>query len=65
MFVFLQILGALVAHIGTGIEFEVSSALEIMVSLTSKYSIEMIPISSHINGIRCMHQLFIFDFSSS
>ncbi|XP_073107701.1 uncharacterized protein [Elaeis guineensis] len=46
-----EVLGALVTHIGSGVGYEVSSALETMILLTSKYSEELIPISSHINGI--------------
>lgn len=36
---------------GSGISFEVSSALEAMVLLASKYSHELIPLSSHISGM--------------
>nr|XP_043634388.1 Fanconi anemia group D2 protein homolog [Erigeron canadensis] len=46
-----EVLGALVTHVGSGIPFEVSSALEAMVLLASMYSQELIPISSHITGI--------------
>lgn len=47
----MQVLGALVTHVGSGIGYEVSSAMEAMVLLASKYSREMIPLSCHINGI--------------
>jgi hypothetical protein len=47
---FLQLVGSLVAHIGSGVSYEVSSALDIMISLTSNNSEELIPISSHITG---------------
>ncbi|KAH7661696.1 fanconi anemia group D2 protein [Dioscorea alata] len=46
-----EVLGSLVTHIGSGIMYEVSSALEAMFRLTLKYSEELIPMSSHINGI--------------
>ncbi|KAI8027545.1 hypothetical protein LOK49_LG02G01756 [Camellia lanceoleosa] len=46
-----EVLGTLVTHMGSGISFEVSSALEAMVLLASKYSEELIPLSSHISGI--------------
>lgn len=41
----------MVTHIGSGVTFEVSSALDTLILLTSKYSGELLPISSHINGI--------------
>lgn len=47
----MQILGALVTHVGSGISFEVTSALDTMVLLVSKYAHELVPLSSHINGI--------------
>ena len=47
---FWQLVGSLVAHIGSGVSYEVSSALDIMISLTSNNSEELIPISSHITG---------------
>ncbi|XP_057476207.1 uncharacterized protein LOC130764144 isoform X1 [Actinidia eriantha] len=46
-----EVLGALVTHVGSGISFEVSSALEAMVLLASKFSHELIPLSSHISGV--------------
>ncbi|XP_020092932.1 Fanconi anemia group D2 protein isoform X2 [Ananas comosus] len=46
-----EVLGALVTRIGSGVDHEVSSALKTMILLTSKYSKELIPFSSHINGI--------------
>ncbi|XP_057956643.1 uncharacterized protein LOC131149872 isoform X2 [Malania oleifera] len=46
-----EVLGALVAHVGSGISFEVGSALDTMILLASKLSQEMVPLSSHINGI--------------
>ncbi|KAG8100721.1 hypothetical protein GUJ93_ZPchr0013g34330 [Zizania palustris] len=46
-----ELIGSLVAHIGSGVTFEVSSALDIMISLTSNNSDELVPISSHITGI--------------
>jgi len=47
---FLQLVGSLVAHMGSGVSYEVSSSLDIMISLTSNNSEELIPISSHITG---------------
>ncbi|XP_022759064.1 Fanconi anemia group D2 protein homolog isoform X2 [Durio zibethinus] len=46
-----EVLGALVTHVGSGVSFEISSALEIMASLATKHAMELIPLSSHINGI--------------
>ncbi|ONM27766.1 Fanconi anemia group D2 protein homolog isoform X1 [Zea mays] len=46
-----ELVGSLVTHIGSGVSYEVSSALDIMISLTSNNSEELIPISSHITGI--------------
>lgn len=47
----MQVLGALITHMGSGVNFEVSSALETLSLLASKYAPELIPLSSHINGI--------------
>lgn len=47
---FLQLVGSLVEHIGSGISYEVSSSLDIMIFLASNSSEELIPISSHITG---------------
>ena len=47
---FMQVLGALVTHVGSGVSFEVSSSLQIMVSFATKHAGELIPLSSHING---------------
>ncbi|XP_010327602.2 uncharacterized protein [Solanum lycopersicum] len=46
-----EVLGTLITHVGSGISHEVSSAMDVMVLLASKYSQELIPLSSHINGI--------------
>ncbi|KAF5798258.1 putative fanconi anaemia protein FANCD2 [Helianthus annuus] len=46
-----EVLGSLVTHVGSGITYEVSSALDAMVMLASKYSQELIPICSYITGI--------------
>ncbi|XP_031402622.1 Fanconi anemia group D2 protein homolog isoform X2 [Punica granatum] len=46
-----EILGALVTHVGSGVRFEVTAALETLKLLVSKYSMDLIPLSSHINGI--------------
>ncbi|KAL0422024.1 UNVERIFIED_CONTAM: Fanconi anemia group D2 protein [Sesamum latifolium] len=47
---FLKVLGALLTHVGSGICYEVTSALDAMVNLASKKSQEMISLSSHITG---------------
>lgn len=49
--VFLQVLSSLVTHVGSGVSFEVTSALETMAFMASKYAQELIPLSTHINGI--------------
>ncbi|XP_060218210.1 uncharacterized protein LOC132645313 isoform X1 [Lycium barbarum] len=46
-----EVLGALITHVGSGISHEVSSAMDVMVLLASKYSQELVPLSSHITGI--------------
>lgn len=58
----LQVLGALVTHIGSGISYEVNSALDTMVLLTAKYSPELLPLSSYING---SSHIFLFSIFSS
>ncbi|KAJ4823344.1 hypothetical protein Tsubulata_040599 [Turnera subulata] len=46
-----QVLGALVTHVGSGVSSEVNSALDTIALLSSKYARELIPLSTHINGI--------------
>uniref|UniRef100_A0ACD5UPL3 Uncharacterized protein n=1 Tax=Avena sativa TaxID=4498 RepID=A0ACD5UPL3_AVESA len=46
-----ELIGSLITHIGSGVSYEVSSALDLMISLTSNHSEELIPIASHITGI--------------
>lgn len=46
----MKLLGALVTHVGSGISHEVRSGLQAMALLASKYSHELIPLSSHIMG---------------
>ncbi|KAF2591972.1 hypothetical protein F2Q70_00039418 [Brassica cretica] len=46
-----EILGALVTHVGSDNNFEVSSVLEMMTVLAKKYAQQLLPFSSHINGI--------------
>ncbi|CAN6476552.1 unnamed protein product [Victoria cruziana] len=46
-----QVLGSLIMHIGSGVSFEVNSALETLVLLSSKYFEELISSSSRIYGI--------------
>ncbi|KAL0384828.1 UNVERIFIED_CONTAM: Fanconi anemia group D2 protein [Sesamum radiatum] len=45
-----EVLGALLTHVGSGICYEVTAALDAMVNLASKKSQEMISLSSHITG---------------
>ncbi|XP_030456032.2 uncharacterized protein LOC115677111 [Syzygium oleosum] len=46
-----EILGALVTHVGSGVSLEVGSALETMNLLVAKHPLELIRLSSYINGI--------------
>ncbi|GAB4842862.1 hypothetical protein Ancab_012840 [Ancistrocladus abbreviatus] len=46
-----EVLGALIAHLGSCPSFEVESALEILLQLALKHPQELVPLSSHINGI--------------
>ncbi|KAF8086974.1 hypothetical protein N665_0606s0001, partial [Sinapis alba] len=46
-----EILGALVTHVGSDNKFEVSSVLEMMTVLAKNYAQQLLPFSSHINGI--------------
>lgn len=45
-----QVLGSLVTNVGSGVSYIVSSALETIALIASKYAQELIPISSHISG---------------
>lgn len=47
-FLWLQILGALVTHVGSGVSFEVTSALDTMVLLVSKCVHQLVPPSSQM-----------------
>lgn len=38
-------------HVGSDNKFEVSSVLEMMTALAKKYAQQLLPFSSHINGI--------------
>ncbi|KAL8545696.1 hypothetical protein ACS0TY_005722 [Phlomoides rotata] len=46
-----EVLGALITHVGSGICYEVSAALDAMVKLASKRSQELILLSYHLTGI--------------
>ncbi|XP_030543859.1 Fanconi anemia group D2 protein homolog isoform X2 [Rhodamnia argentea] len=46
-----EIIGALVTHVGSGVNLEVGSALETMNLLVAKHPLELIRLSSYINGI--------------
>ncbi|XP_019161655.1 PREDICTED: Fanconi anemia group D2 protein homolog isoform X2 [Ipomoea nil] len=56
-----ELLGALITHVGSGINHEVRSGLQAMVLLASKYSLELIPLSSHIMGILDYLEGFSFE----
>lgn len=51
----MQILGALVTHVGSGVSLEVGSALETMNLLVAKHPLELIRLSSYINGIKATY----------
>ncbi|CAN1160306.1 Fanconi anemia group D2 protein [Linum perenne] len=46
-----EVLGVLITHVGSGVNFEVNSALEVLTVLASKSTRELIPLSSFVNGI--------------
>ncbi|KAK1355959.1 hypothetical protein POM88_049215 [Heracleum sosnowskyi] len=46
-----EVLGSIVTHIGSGSTSEVDSALDVMIPLASKYSQEMLPLSSHVSVV--------------
>ncbi|KAL3629924.1 hypothetical protein CASFOL_026236 [Castilleja foliolosa] len=46
-----EVLGALLAHVGSGVYHEVSAALDAMVTIASKKPQELISLSSYITGI--------------
>ncbi|CAN8324527.1 unnamed protein product [Cochlearia groenlandica] len=46
-----EILGALVTHVGSDNKLEASSVLDMMTVLAKKYAQQLLPFSSHINGI--------------
>ncbi|GFP99763.1 fanconi anemia group d2 protein homolog [Phtheirospermum japonicum] len=46
-----EVLGALLTHVGSGVWYEVSAALDAMVKLASKKPQELISLSSYITGI--------------
>ncbi|CAL1385748.1 unnamed protein product [Linum trigynum] len=46
-----EVLGVLVTHVGSGVSFEVTSALEVLSVLAFKYTRDFIPHSSFLNGI--------------
>lgn len=47
---FIQVLGSLVTHTGSGVAYEVNSALDTLVLLATKHPQELLPVSSYING---------------
>nr|GMC91792.1 Fanconi anemia group D2 protein homolog isoform X2 [Ipomoea batatas] len=55
-----ELLGALITHVGSGISHEVRYGLQAMALLASKYSHELIPLSSHIMVLlMCLLCLYI------
>ncbi|KAI5068077.1 hypothetical protein GOP47_0016422 [Adiantum capillus-veneris] len=46
-----EVLGSLVTHTGSGVDYEVSSALDALIVISSNYSEELLVLSSFINGI--------------
>ncbi|KAH9288486.1 hypothetical protein KI387_032603 [Taxus chinensis] len=46
-----EVLGSLVTHTGSGVAYEVGSALDTLVLLATKYPQELLSVSSYINGI--------------
>ncbi|GAB2275188.1 hypothetical protein Dimus_009950 [Dionaea muscipula] len=46
-----EVIGALIAHLGSGPGIEVNAALDTLLLLASQYPQELLPLSSHINGI--------------
>lgn len=48
---FVKVLGALLTHVGSGIYYEVSAALDTLVKLASRKSQELTSLSSHLTGI--------------
>ncbi|XP_047315356.1 Fanconi anemia group D2 protein homolog [Impatiens glandulifera] len=56
-----EVLSALVSHVGSGIVFEVSSALDSLFKLASLYPDQLIPLASHINGIFDYLEAFTVD----
>lgn len=50
-----QIIGALITHVGSGVNLEVGSALETMNLLVAKHPLELIRFSSYINGIKATY----------
>ena len=45
-----QVLGSLVTHTGSGVDYEVSAALDALIVISSKHSEELLQMSSYINS---------------
>lgn len=46
-----KVLGALLTHVGSGVCYEVSAALDTLVKLATRKSQELTSLSSHLTGI--------------
>ncbi|KAH7286612.1 hypothetical protein KP509_32G015100 [Ceratopteris richardii] len=46
-----EVLGSLITHMGSGVDHEVGSALDALISISSKHPEELLSLSSFINGI--------------
>ncbi|WCJ28680.1 hypothetical protein M5689_010363 [Euphorbia peplus] len=46
-----EVIGSIITHVGSGISFEVNSALEALSFLVSKYARDLISFATHINGL--------------
>ncbi|KAL1536039.1 Fanconi anemia group D2 protein isoform X3 [Salvia divinorum] len=57
-----EVLGALLTHVGSGVCYEVSAALDTMVKLASRKSQELTSLSSHLTGI--LDYLEVFNVES-
>ncbi|XP_065854145.1 uncharacterized protein [Euphorbia lathyris] len=46
-----EVVGSIITHVGSGISFEVNSALQALSFLVSKCAQDLIPFATHINGL--------------
>lgn len=57
---YVQVLGSLITHIGSGLTHEVGAALDALLWLATKFARELIPLSSFMNGQ--LSAVFVLDF---